>query len=253
MAGDATSWPSQDEEPRLHRWRQRTDWPLTGLAALFLCCYAVQVLYTSATPAFTMVVEVLIWLTWSLFVVDYVIRFCLARRKLRFVARNPFDLAVVLLPMLRQLRALRVLTVVTLLNRRLIHSLQQRVALYASGATLLVGLCASLAVLDAERGAPDATITDFPDAAWWTLTTITTVGYGDRYPVTGEGRLVAATLMVGGIALLGVVTGLVASWLVRTLSGAEEVAEARTAAAVSELRAELAELRRELAERDAAT
>lgn len=249
MPTDANPWPSQDEEPRLLRWRQRTDWPLTGLAALFLCCYGVQVLYLSAGPALTIALEVLIWVTWSLFALDYVIRFCLARRKLRFVARNPFDLAVVVLPMLRQLRALRVLTVVTLLNRRLIHSLQQRVALYASGATLLVGLCASLAVLDAERGAPDATITDFPNAVWWTLTTITTVGYGDRYPVTGEGRLVAATLMVGGIALLGVVTGLVASWLVRTLSGAEEASEARTVAAVADLRAEIAALRLQLSER----
>ncbi len=64
--------------------------------------------------------------------------------------------------------------------------------------------------------------------------------------MTGEGRLVAPTLRVGGIALLGVVTGLVASWLVRTLSGAEEAAEARTAAAVAELREELVALRRQL-------
>jgi voltage-gated potassium channel len=249
MQSDPTSPLSADDEPRLLRWRQWTDWPLTALAAAFLACYAVQVLYVSATPPVTIVVDVLIWVSWSVFVVDYVVRFALARRRLRFVLRNPFDLAVVVLPMLRQLRALRVVTVVTLLNRRLIHSMQQRVAVYASGATLLVGLCASLAVLDAERAAPDATITDFPNALWWTLTTITTVGYGDRYPVTGEGRLVAATLMVGGIALLGVVTGLVASWLVRTLSGAEEAAEARTAAAVAELRTELAELRRQLLDR----
>ena len=115
------------------------------------------------------------------------------------------------------LRPLRVLMVITLLNRRLSHSLEQRVALYACGATTLVGMSAALAVLDAERDAPNATIATFQDAAWWALTTITTVGYGDRYPVTPEGRLVAAALMVGGIALLGVVTGLVASWFVRVL------------------------------------
>lgn len=248
MPNDVPYRPSSEDEPRLYRWRQWTDWPLTALAGLFLAGYAVQVLYVSAPPEVVVVVDAVIWVTWAMFVLDYVIRFAIARRRLRFVLRNPFDLAVVVLPMLRQLRALRVVTVVTLLNRRLIHSLQQRVALYASGATLLVGLCASLAVLDAERNAPDATITDFPEALWWTLTTITTVGYGDRYPVTGEGRLVAATLMVGGIALLGVVTGLVASWLVRTLSGVEEAAEARTAAAVAELRNELVELRRQLAD-----
>jgi voltage-gated potassium channel len=240
--------PGSDEEPRLAAWRRWTDWPLTALAALFLICYAIQVLYVSASVETRDALEAVIWVTWSLFVVDYVTRFGLARRKLTFVLRHPFDLAIVVLPMLRQLRVLRMVTVVTLLNRRLIHSLRQRVALYASGATLLLGLSASLAVLDAERGAADATITDFPNAVWWTLTTITTVGYGDRYPVTGEGRLVAATLMIGGIALLGVVTGLVASWFVRTLSGAEDSAEARTAAAVDELRTELVGLRRQLAE-----
>lgn len=168
---------------------------------------------------------------------------CLARKRFAFVLRNPFDLLVVVLPMLRQLRVLRVVTVITLLNRRLIHSMYQRVALYSTGATTLVGVCASLAVLDAERNAPDATITTFPDALWWTLTTITTVGYGDRYPVTPEGRLVAATLMVGGIALLGVITGLVASWFVRMLKGTEESAQERTEAI---LREELAELKAEL-------
>lgn len=87
---------------------------------------------------------------------------------------------------------------------------------------------------------PGASITTFEDAAWWTLTTITTVGYGDEYPITSEGRLVAATLMLGGIALLGVVTGLVASWMVRMVDGSERRAD--------ETARELAELRRELRE-----
>lgn len=248
MASEVTSAPSPVDEPRLFAWRRWTDWPLTGLAAVFLAAYAVQVLHVSASAGARTALEIVIWATWALFVVDYVVRFCLARHKVRFVLRNPFDLLVVVLPMLRQLRVLRIVTVMTLLNRRLVRSLQQRVSLYASGATLLLGLCASLAVLDAERAAPESTITDYPDAVWWTLTTITTVGYGDRYPVTPEGRLVAAALMIGGIALLGVVTGLVASWFVRMMSGVEESAEARTAAAVADLRAEIAGLRRQLAD-----
>ena len=71
-------------------------------------------------------------------------------------------------------------------------------------------------MLDAERSAPDASITTFGEAVWWTITTISTVGYGDRYPVTVEGRLVAATLMVAGIALLGVVTASIAAGSWRT-------------------------------------
>jgi len=89
-----------------------------------------------------------------------------------------------------------------------------------------VGFVSALAVLEAERSAPDASITTFGEAVWWTITTISTVGYGDRYPVTVEGRLVAATLMVAGIALLGVVTASIAAWFVENVRRAgEQVSE----------------------------
>ncbi|WP_237358201.1 potassium channel family protein [Rathayibacter tritici] len=60
---------------------------------------------------------------------------------------------------------------------------------------------ASLAVLDAERDTPGALITTFDQALWWAFVTITTVGYGDLYPVTGTGRFIAAGIMLGGIAM----------------------------------------------------
>jgi voltage-gated potassium channel len=133
-----------------------------------------------------------------------------------------------------------------------------QVVAYVVGTVALVGFVASLAVLDAERSAPDASITTFGDAVWWTITTISTVGYGDRYPVTPEGRVVAAGLMVAGIALLGVVTASIASWFVenlqRTARDVEieigqdaERTEAQLATVLAELRtvsARLAELER---------
>lgn len=76
---------------------------------------------------------------------------------------------------------------------------------------------AAIAVLDAERGKQNSNIDDIGDALWWAVTTITTVGYGDRYPVTAVGRLVAAALMVFGIALLGVLTASIAAWFVRVV------------------------------------
>jgi Ion channel len=78
--------------------------------------------------------------------------------------------------------------------------------IYVAGGASLLAFCAALAVLDAERSSPDANIGDFGDAIWWAVTTMTTVGYGDHYPVTAAGRLVAFVLMIGGIALLGTVT-----------------------------------------------
>jgi voltage-gated potassium channel len=80
------------------------------------------------------------------------------------------------------------------------------------------------AVLDAERDAPDATITTYPDAVWWAMTTVTTVGYGDYSPVTPLGRTIAAGLMVVGIGVIGTITGAVATRLVQ-ISRASRPAE----------------------------
>ncbi|MGQ0840352.1 potassium channel family protein [Actinokineospora sp.] len=233
-------------EPRLTAWEARTDLPLTALAVVFLVAYAWQVLDTGASPTTRYVLEVGLWVVWAVFVVDYVARLALARDRLRFVRRHLFDLIVIALPMVRQLRALRLITVFKVLNRRIGSGMRGRIGVYVGGTTLLVGLSAALAVLDAERSDPDATITTFGDALWWTLTTISTVGYGDRYPITVEGRLVAATLMVGGIALLGVVTGVIASWFVEKIAGAEHSIEETTRTEVRAMRAELAELRADL-------
>jgi len=239
----------ETDEQRLTRWERRVEWPLTGLAVLFVVVYAWQVLDGRSTPGVHAVLEVVLWLIWLVFAVDYAVRLKLAVDKRRFFVTHLFDLLAVLLPMVRQLRVLRLINVLKVLNKRFAGRFRQRVGVYAAGVTFLVGLCASLAVLDAERDHPDASITTFGDAAWWTLTTISTVGYGDRYPVTWEGRLVAALLMIGGIALLGVITGTIASWLVERLSGVEDSvveSERATAAELRLVRAELAELREEL-------
>jgi voltage-gated potassium channel len=125
-----------------------------------------------------------------------------------------------------------------------------RVAVYVGGATSLILFVASLAVLDAERGVKGATITTFGDAAWWAFTTVTTVGYGDRYPITGQGRFIAGGLMLAGIALLGIVTASLASWLIDKVREVEENTSAATRADVVALTAEVHALRQELGERE---
>jgi voltage-gated potassium channel len=74
------------------------------------------------------------------------------------------------------------------------------------------------------------------------MATVTTVGYGDIRIVTGEGRVVAVALMMGGITLLGVVTATLASWVVQRVSEEEIAAEAATAAHIDELRDEVRRL-----------
>lgn len=78
---------------------------------------------------------------------------------------------------------------------------------------LIISICVGgLLVLYFESEAKNSTIKDSADAIWWAVTTITTVGYGDTYPVTLEGRILGMLLMFAGISLFGVVSGLLASW-----------------------------------------
>jgi voltage-gated potassium channel len=78
---------------------------------------------------------------------------------------------------------------------------------------IVVVFSASIAVLEFER--VDGNIKTAEDAVWWAITTITTVGYGDRYPVTTEGRIVAVALMIVGAGLFGTLTGAAAAWFMQ--------------------------------------
>ena len=69
----------------------------------------------------------------------------------------------------------------------------------------------SMAMVWAEEGAPNANITTGGDAVWWAYVTITTVGYGDQFPVTSAGRFIGVLVMTGGVALFGVLTGFLAN------------------------------------------
>ena len=80
-------------------------------------------------------------------------------------------------------------------------------------AVLMIIFC-SITILQVER-LPESNITTAGDALWWAFVTITTVGYGDHYPITLEGRLIAAVLMTTGVGLFGTFTAFVASWFVK--------------------------------------
>jgi len=240
------------DESRRQRWEDRADWPLTITAVVFLAAYAAPILRPKLVSPWPTICQIVAWAAWALFVVDYVARIVLSQDRVAFVRGNLFDLAVIALPLLRPLRLLRVVALLSVLNRHAGGSLRGRVAVYVAGSTSLVLFVAALAVLDVERGAKGATITTFGDAVWWAMTTVTTVGYGDRYPVTAAGRFIAGGLMLAGIALLGIVTASLASWLIDKVREVEEHAQAATRADVSALTAEVRALRHELADRDTA-
>jgi voltage-gated potassium channel len=126
----------------------------------------------------------------------------------------------------------------------------------ASGAVLLI-YAASLAILETERSHPGSKINTLGDAVWWSLETVTTVGYGDVPPVTGKGRLIAVELMIGGISLVGLVTASLTSWIVERVAQEDNARQAATAAHIEALGTDVQQkmdmLRRESRMTDAVT
>lgn len=110
----------------------------------------------------------------------------------------------------------------------------------------LSALFASIAVLHFEKDAAGANIRTASDALWWAFATITTIGYGDHYPVTGAGRLVAVLLVVCGLSIFGTFTALVASFFVGKGQRREEVE-------LREVLQEIRQLRRDLERSGVAT
>ena len=230
----------------LARWERRTELPLAVGAALFLAAYSWIVLDPAMPQTLHRVLRAVDAATWAMFLVDYVVRVRLAKDRRHFVVHHVLDLLTVVLPLLRPLRLLRLVALLKLIDRRASRTLQGRVALYVVLTTALVLYAASLAELQAERGAPGSNIETFGTSLWWAVTTITTVGYGDHYPVTTTGRLVAVALMLSGVALLGVVTASLATWLVQRVQRPDS--SSRTASGDDETEAEMMRLRTEVVE-----
>jgi voltage-gated potassium channel len=158
----------------------------------------------------------------GLFLIDFSMRFRRAESKLMFMKWGWIDLLASIpnLEVLRWGRTIRILRIIRLL--RGIRSFQRLLSIIfrekiKSGlgsvfvTTFLMIFFSSTAILLCERD-PEATIKTAEDAVWWSVTTITTVGYGDKYPLTTEGRIIAMMLMVSGVGLFGTLSGLIASY-----------------------------------------
>jgi voltage-gated potassium channel len=165
------------------------------------------------------------WLIWAIFAMELMVKTYLAPARLTYLRRHWFDVVIVVVPFLRPLRvirsarALRALRGLRLLSFavRAVHSSRSILAEHGLQYVLVFGLilvlvCAGL-ISYFEAGS-DGSIQDFDDGLWWAITTVTTVGYGDKFPVTSEGRALAGFLMLVGIALFGLITANLAAFLV---------------------------------------
>lgn len=225
----ATAATARAERPsRVERWERRTEIPMILMALALLAAYAWPVIDTSLPPTLEQFLRTVTWTVWGAFAVDFGIRFALAERRLRY-AHHWYDVLMIAVPAFRPLRILRVLSAARLLNRMLTRRLVGRTSIYVALTSIVCVFFGAIAVLDVEQGHPDANITTIGDALWWAVVTSATVGYGDFYPVTTAGRLIAVGLMLIGIALLGSATAGVASWAVSAVEKEDSEPGARPA------------------------
>lgn len=183
---------------------------MTALALVFLFAYSWEVLARTHILLCEMVINII----WMAFIVDYVVSILLAEDKKTWFKDNLLMLVSIALPVFRPLRLLRLVAVLNVLNRTGGMAVRGRITLYTCCSVTLLMYIGALAELDVERGVPGASITDFGEAIWWSFVTVTTVGYGDLSPVTWQGRCIAIGLMITGVALIGIVTATLASWIV---------------------------------------
>jgi voltage-gated potassium channel len=227
-----------DPQTRLERFEKGTEWPLAIVAVVFLAAYSVQVL-TPPQGHFSTAMHLVIGITYAIFVVDYLARLILATDRPRWFVRHLVDLAIVGLPLLRPLRLLRLVVLLTALHRAIGGAVRGRVVVYTAFSAVLLLYTGSLAILDYERGHPGSKVNNFGDALWWSISTLTSVGYGDKSPVTAAGRVIAIFLVIGGIGLVGSVTATLASWIVQRVSEEDSEQQAATAVHIEALHEEV--------------
>ncbi len=190
----------------------------------------------------------------ALFFGDFCFRLYRAESKLAFMKWGWIDLIACIpnLEVLRWGRLVRVLQILRLLRgMRSVQivmaavfkdKLRGSVWSVVFSASLLV-VFSSVSVLVCERQ-PESNIKTAEEALWWSMATITTVGYGDKFPVTTEGRVIGVILMVGGVSMFGCLSGLAASFFLGTQQKKpSEIKEILMR--LDELRAKLDQLSRE--------
>jgi voltage-gated potassium channel len=151
---------------------------------------------------------------WIVFALDYFIMLALSEAKWSFVRSHLLDLFLVVLPFFRVLRVLRLIVLISRVAQTFSTKFYLSLPYYAVGAASLLVLLGSAAIYDLEYGQPHSHITSPADALWWAVVTITTVGYGDVYPVTDLGRLLATGMILCGVTLVGTVTASFAAWII---------------------------------------
>jgi voltage-gated potassium channel len=235
---------------------ERFDLTFFQFLILVLSIYVLVVLFVQAAFPLSaetiLLIERIDFVICMIFIYDFFVRLYKAKSKLSFLKWGWIDL-VSSMPMFeflrwgRLVRIIRILRILrafrstkVLLNYLFRNRAKGTFATVALISVVLV-LFSSIAILNLENE-PESNIKAPSDALWWAFVTITTVGYGDKFPVTHEGRAIAVILMTAGVGLFGTFTAYVASYFLDAEREKEQSEMQELIAEVRALRAQLAPL-----------
>ncbi len=230
------------QEEHLQRFSARIDPVMMVLALLWLPVLVVP-LVTRLHGWVALAFACVDYFVWAAFVVEYAAKLRLAIDRRHFVTHHLLDLAMVAVPILRPLRLARLLRFIRLDRVVLVlgSGLKRARAMFTHhglhfvllSVAVIIFAAAGLELVFEQHSVGPTAIHNFGDAIWWAVVTVTTVGYGDKVPMTGGGKWVATALMFTGIGLVGALTATIASFFVQEQNSAE----------MAEIKAQLAEIR----------
>jgi voltage-gated potassium channel len=208
----------------LHRLENLLEMPMVVLGAVWLCLMVVELVWGIGKIGQTMGMAI-----WIVFIIDFLLRFVIAPRKVRYLKRNWLTAIALVLPALRifrfarvfrtisRLRGLQLVRILGSINRgmrALGKTMQRRGFGYVLALTFIVTAAGAAGMLSFEKNLPDGQgLNDFWTALWWTAMIMTTMG-SEYWPRTPEGRALCLLLAIYAFAVFGYVTGTIATYFI---------------------------------------
>ena len=190
-------------------------WNLSILAVLYLIGFSYPAFVSSVNEQMQSNLDLIQWVSWGCFAADLIVNFTISKDKKVFLKKNPLLVMSVLLPFLRPLRLLRLFSFGTLMLDRVNMAKSAAISLRVLVTALFLTYLGGIEVTVAERSEVSGSIKSAGDGLWWALTTVTNTSYGDFYPITVEGRMIAMGLMFTGICVLAFASATIAAWFVK--------------------------------------